>query len=120
MLWIRVVLAGLSGVMASEGLPTHTSTVSDSVPGVSVQSASNLRWTVIETGLATPGSALSAPDVGPVSLMSGLSHQTPLLSCTPPSPVTASKKMQVSEARAGSFGIMPLFKLYWDDSSPKS
>lgn len=49
-----------------------------------------LRRVVTVTGLTTPGSALSGPEVGPVSCMSGLSHQTPLLLCTPPSPATAS------------------------------
>src|SRR5262249_51942054 len=56
----------------------------------------------------TPGSALSGPDTEPVSAMSGLSHQAPLVLCVPPSPELASMNVQVSPTSAGSDAMSPL------------
>src|SRR6266404_6709448 len=99
------VLARLFGAIANEGLPTHSSTVMLSSPGVVQSELAALRWNFTSTELTCPGSALSGPETGPVRRISGLSHHTPEGSCVPPSPVTASIKKQVSEARPGSFGI---------------
>src|ERR671916_2628584 len=86
---ILKVLTRLSGVITSEGLPAQTSTVTLSLPGGSTQLLpSGLRRTLTLMSFGSPGSALSGPDVGPVSCMSGLSHQTPFVEWLPPSPAT--------------------------------
>src|SRR5437660_770305 len=98
---ILVVLNGLLGAIASDGLPTQSWTVILSSPGVWQFELAGFRWNLTSTGLTCPGSALSGPETGPVNWMSGLSHHVPAGSCVPPSPVTASIKKQVSPARPG-------------------
>src|SRR5262249_16208012 len=107
MLSMCVVLAGLFGAMTSDGLATHNSIVRLSVPGGSVHWPPE-QWSVTSTVLSTPGSGLSGPDTEPVSAMSGLSHQAPLVLCVPPSPELASMNVQVSPTSAGSDAMSPL------------
>src|ERR1043165_9119784 len=97
------VLAGLFGAIASEGLPTHSSMSVFSSNGDAQPLAAVLRRNCTVTVLVWPGSALSGPETGPTSLMSGLRLHTPPALCAPPSPATASIKKHVSAAwpRAG-------------------
>src|SRR5205807_3727731 len=62
-------------------------------------------WKVTVTGLVCPASALSGPETGPMSWMSGLNHQTLFGLWFPPSPVAASMKKQLSFASPGSLGM---------------
>src|SRR6266542_164740 len=105
------VLAGLFGVMTSAGLPAQTSTSRLSENGKTQAESAAFRRVVIWMALCCPGSALSGPEVGPVRLTSGLSHHVPLPLWAPPSPETASMKMQVSALRPGSLGMNDSFEL---------
>src|ERR1043165_2378647 len=106
------VLAGLFGAIASEGLPTHSSMSVFSSNGDVQPLGAVLRRNCTVTVLVWPGSALSGPETGPTSLMSGLSHHTPPALCAPPSPATASMKKHVSAARPGSFAISDSFQVW--------
>ena len=87
---ILVVLEGLLGAIASDGLPTQSWTVILSSPGVWQFELAGFRWNLTSTGLTCPGSALSGPETGPVRRMSGLNHHTAAGLWFPPSPDIAS------------------------------
>src|SRR5258706_1911097 len=86
MSWTRLVLAGLLGVMTSEGLPAHTSTSKLSAPGDAQLLPAALRWNVTLMVLCLPGAALFRPEVWPGRVTSGPRHPQPPAVSAPASP----------------------------------